>query len=35
MHGYEMLNGVRLHFVRQGEGPPILLIHGWPGFWYE
>jgi len=35
IHGYEMLNGVRLHFVRQGEGPPILLIHGWPGFWYE
>lgn len=30
-----MLNGVRLHFVRQGKGPPILLIHGWPGFWYE
>jgi pimeloyl-ACP methyl ester carboxylesterase len=35
IHGYEMLNGVRLHFVRQGEGPAILLIHGWPGFWYE
>ncbi len=34
-HGYEGINGIRIHFVHQGEGPPILLIHGWPGFWYE
>ncbi len=27
--------GVRLHYVRQGQGIPILLLHGWPGFWYD
>jgi pimeloyl-ACP methyl ester carboxylesterase len=25
---------VRLHAVTGGEGPPLLLIHGWPGSWY-
>jgi pimeloyl-ACP methyl ester carboxylesterase len=25
---------VRLHAVVGGEGPPLLLIHGWPGSWY-
>ena len=26
--------GVRLHAVIGGEGPPLLLIHGWPETWY-
>ncbi|MFI5891077.1 alpha/beta fold hydrolase [Actinoplanes sp. NPDC051513] len=26
--------GVRLHAVTGGEGPPLLLVHGWPEFWY-
>lgn len=34
-HDYVTTNGVRLHYVRQGSGSPLLLIHGWPGFWYE
>ena len=34
-HDYVTANGVRLHYVRQGSGSPLLLIHGWPGFWYE
>jgi pimeloyl-ACP methyl ester carboxylesterase len=25
---------VRLHAVIGGSGPPVLLIHGWPGSWY-
>jgi len=25
---------VRLHAVIGGSGPPLLLIHGWPGSWY-
>jgi pimeloyl-ACP methyl ester carboxylesterase len=24
-----------LHAVTGGEGPPLLLIHGWPQFWYQ
>src|SRR2546421_12234115 len=25
---------VGLHAVIGGDGPPLLLIHGWPGSWY-
>jgi pimeloyl-ACP methyl ester carboxylesterase len=28
-------DGVRLHYVRRGGGVPVLLLHGWPGFWYD
>lgn len=34
-HHYTSVNGVKLHYVRQGKGEPLLLIHGWPGFWFE
>ena len=34
-HHFARVNGVRLHFVRQGAGVPVVLLHGWPGFWYE
>ncbi len=34
-HQFVEANGVRLHYVRQGSGEPVLLIHGWPGFWFE
>lgn len=27
-------NGIRQHVVVGGEGPPLLLIHGWPESWY-
>jgi pimeloyl-ACP methyl ester carboxylesterase len=26
-------NGITLHYVRGGAGPPIILLHGWPEFW--
>src|ERR1700737_842525 len=31
-------DGLPLHYVRQGQGKPdssVLLLHGWPGFWYD
>jgi pimeloyl-ACP methyl ester carboxylesterase len=28
-------NGIQLHYVRQGTGKKVLLLHGWPGFWYD
>jgi pimeloyl-ACP methyl ester carboxylesterase len=34
-HHLATVGGVRLHYVRQGAGVPIVLLHGWPGFWYE
>jgi pimeloyl-ACP methyl ester carboxylesterase len=27
------LNGAAFHVVRGGEGPPLVLLHGWPEFW--
>jgi len=27
-------NGIRQHVVVGGEGPPLLLVHGWPESWY-
>ncbi len=27
-------NGIRQHVVVGGDGPPLLLIHGWPQNWY-
>ncbi len=34
-HQFAEVNGVRLHYVREGAGKPVLLVHGWPGFWFE
>jgi pimeloyl-ACP methyl ester carboxylesterase len=35
-HAYlEDCDGIRLHYVRQGSGKAVLLLHGWPGFWYD
>ncbi len=28
-------NGIRMHYVMQGEGPLIVLLHGFPEFWYS
>jgi pimeloyl-ACP methyl ester carboxylesterase len=27
-------NGIKLHTVIIGEGPPLVLLHGFPNFWY-
>jgi pimeloyl-ACP methyl ester carboxylesterase len=35
-HGYASTkSGLRLHYVRKGKGKPVVLLHGWPGFWYD
>ena len=31
---YVETGGVRLHVVTGGNGPPLLLVHGWPETWY-
>jgi pimeloyl-ACP methyl ester carboxylesterase len=31
---YVDAGGVRLHAVIGGDGPPLLLVHGWPQNWY-
>lgn len=28
-------NGINMHIVEQGAGPVVLLLHGFPGFWYS
>jgi epoxide hydrolase 4 len=33
--GFADVNGVRLHYVEQGQGPLILFLHGFPEFWYS
>ena len=34
-HGSAYVNGVRLHYVTQGAGPLLILLHGFPEFWYS
>ncbi len=34
-HDYLISNGIRLHYVTQGEGPLMLMLHGFPEFWYS
>jgi pimeloyl-ACP methyl ester carboxylesterase len=28
-------NGIELHVAEQGEGPLVLLCHGWPELWHS
>ena len=34
-HDRIRVNGVGLHYVTQGEGPLMLMLHGFPEFWYS
>ena len=34
-HDFISTNGIKLHYVTQGEGPLILFLHGFPEFWYS
>lgn len=33
-HRHVQTNGITLHCVESGEGPLVLLLHGFPEFWY-
>ncbi|HEY8763172.1 MAG TPA: alpha/beta fold hydrolase [Solirubrobacteraceae bacterium] len=33
-HRYVNAGGVTLHVAEAGEGPPLLLLHGWPQHWW-
>ena len=34
-HHMTSVNGIQLHYVKGGQGDPIVLLHGWPQTWYE
>jgi len=34
-HREAVVNGVRLHYVEAGQGPLVILLHGFPEFWYS
>lgn len=33
-HGYATNNGVRIHYAALGQGPLVVMIHGFPDYWY-
>ena len=33
-HGYADSNGVKIHYAKMGSGPLIVMIHGFPDYWY-
>lgn len=33
-HHFATTNGIRLHYVQEGQGPLVLLLHGYPFLWY-
>jgi pimeloyl-ACP methyl ester carboxylesterase len=33
-HHYANSNGVKIHYVALGKGPLVVMIHGFPDFWY-
>ena len=34
VHDFADLGDVRLHYVTAGQGPAVVLLHGWPQTWY-
>jgi hypothetical protein len=33
-HGFVDSSGVKLHYVTAGQGPLVVMIHGFPDFWF-
>jgi pimeloyl-ACP methyl ester carboxylesterase len=34
-HSYHRAGELEMHVAEAGEGPPLVLLHGWPQHWYE
>ena len=34
-HHYADNNGVKIHYVKVGSGPLVVMIHGFPDYWYS
>ena len=34
-HGFADSNGVKIHYVTKGQGPLLVMIHGFPDYWYS
>jgi pimeloyl-ACP methyl ester carboxylesterase len=34
-HRFAQVNGIRMHYAEQGEGPLVVLVHGFPESWYS
>ncbi len=34
-HQMAVVNGINIHYVIQGQGSPVVMLHGWPEFWYS
>ena len=33
-HGYANNNGVRIHYAHLGDGPLVVMLHGFPDYWF-
>ena len=33
-HDYIQVNNINIHYVEEGQGQLVILLHGWPDFWY-
>ena len=33
-HRFATVNGINIHYVDEGEGPLVILLHGYPFLWY-
>ena len=33
-HGYADNNGIKIHYATIGEGPLVVMLHGFPDYWY-
>ena len=34
-HGFVDNDGVKIHYAAMGDGPLVVMIHGFPDFWYS